>query len=309
MKSYSDDEIIQLLDRIPPIVRERITRPETARIIASIGKSKQLHIDKIGKIAELNRNALLGLIGPAEFVQELIASGISDADAKNIVQQINEQIFKPLRDEELKRGIDAEPKPVTPAPAPAPAPASAAPQAPVAQTPAGQTGSFFRLQNKIQPAPGPRAYTPPPQSPMYRRPDQEDSPLIIKVSPPPVVQQKRIVPVSSVPVVPVADKTEVPPNLPGAMPPRPVAPAAPAVPVTPASSAVLPSARIVAPAVPAMPVAPVAPRPGTPAAPVAPRPMQPVMPAAPAAPKPPAPAPAAPAKPYGVDPYREPIEP
>jgi hypothetical protein len=99
MKNFTNDEITGAIKAAPKIIQEKIAEPsEIASIIRTFQSKYNLHIDVLGIIAELIRNMLVGLVSPEEFLKELIATGISDADAKQIVIEINQKIFVPLRD-------------------------------------------------------------------------------------------------------------------------------------------------------------------------------------------------------------------
>jgi len=175
MKNYSNQDLIQFINQAPPLIQERISNINTALEIAVIGKSKKLHIDQIGKLAELNRNMLLGLIGPDEFLKELVASGVSDADVKQIMTEINQKIFVPLR-EQMRSGAgntqpikSAEPmRPAMPMPSETAfrSPTPANPQLPqrtqqvnasvpryTPPAPPIPTPQHFHLENKIPPRP------------------------------------------------------------------------------------------------------------------------------------------------------------
>lgn len=143
MKKYSDSEILAATKEAPAPVREIVEDVQTAFTIAEIGQRYNFHIDQIGLLAELNRNMLLGLVNPQEFLQELLVAKIPDADAKQIMTEINQKIFVPLRNEMRKEGISAS----VAKPAEAAAP-SAAPRASV-PVPSGTPPRYFHLQNKL----------------------------------------------------------------------------------------------------------------------------------------------------------------
>lgn len=108
MKKYSDAEIIKMTNDAPKPIREVIENVQTALDIAALGQKRGFHIDKIGMLAELNRNMLLGLVSPQEFLQELVTAGIPDKDAREIMAEISQKIFIPLR-EEMRKSGDAKP--------------------------------------------------------------------------------------------------------------------------------------------------------------------------------------------------------
>jgi hypothetical protein len=110
MKKYSDSEILSITQKAPVPIRERIENVQTALTVAEIGQRFNLHIDQIGTIAELNRNMLLGLVNPQEFLNELIAAKVPEKDAREIMTEINQKIFVPLR-EQMRNAPPTEVKP------------------------------------------------------------------------------------------------------------------------------------------------------------------------------------------------------
>lgn len=110
MSRYTDEQIIAAIDNAPEPVRSVIRDIETSRTIGSIGKTYGIHIDTIGKVAELNRNLLIGLMSPAEVLGELIMAGVDTDTAKNILKELNERIFMPVQ---AKMRLGSTPPPVT----------------------------------------------------------------------------------------------------------------------------------------------------------------------------------------------------
>jgi|SRR3989344_949367 len=289
MKRYSDTEIIQRTNTAPQPVRDVIEDVQTALYIAELGQKYSLHIDKIGMLAELNRNMLLGLVGPEEFLQELVAAGIQDKDAREIMTEINQKIFVPLREQMKKRPPTAtEPvKPVAPQMAPsrpmgAPAPLYARPtQAPGVVGPPPQSPSYFHLENKIPAPPKAMQGAVPVRSTQSsgRPPISNSAPLPPKSVLPPRagLDPKRLLEDHEEPHIDIkgaetplqqALRTVLPPaNLPGVITHPPLTPPAPIAPPQP-------------------------PLPPTPPKPIPPTPL--------VSPIPP--------KPYSADPYREPID-
>jgi hypothetical protein len=125
MKHFTDQEIAEALRIAPKTIQDTIFDGQTVAVtVANIGKVQSLHIDQIGIIAELNRNMLLGLVNPQEFLNELIAAKVPEKDAREIMTEINQKIFVPLR-EEMKKGpvvATEPPAEIKPPPAPTPQP-------------------------------------------------------------------------------------------------------------------------------------------------------------------------------------------
>ncbi len=212
MRPYSEDEIISALEKAPPAVQDVATSPATARLIATFGNG--LQIDQIGKVAELNRNMLIGLLSPQELLGELTALGIESAQAQKIMSQINQQIFIPLR-QQMQQGGGTMPKSVSapvpsyqppPVPRPAPPQMSAPPQA------------TFTPPQASSPLP-PRPPVPQPQRPTSLPPTNL----------PGAMQDDHLLPDHSEPHINVAvDRSAPPPPL-----PRPQTPQAPPTPIAP----------------------------------------------------------------------------
>lgn len=161
MKHYTTQELLAISNKVPLPVQEALSSETTITTISNLGVSSKLHIDEIGLIAELNVQMLLGLISPPEFLQELITAGIAEKDAREIMTEINQKIFVPLR-EEMRKGPQQE-KPPMPRPTlpptvpPAPPPPMPPPQAAV---PSYQFPALPRPSRLPPPPPIP---TPPPQ--------------------------------------------------------------------------------------------------------------------------------------------------
>ncbi len=116
MRQYSDQEVESLVQQLPQPIQDSLTGPDMAMKVANIGSRAGLHIDQIGLLAQLNRNLLLGLVRPPEFLQGLLETGISRENANKVIAEINEKIFTPLHDEVMgatKR--EREPNTVAPA--------------------------------------------------------------------------------------------------------------------------------------------------------------------------------------------------
>lgn len=124
MISLTNEQIIAAIDSAPILVQEALRGGETAKIIAGIGVAHHLHIDQIGSLAQINRNLLIGLVAPAEMYGELIEIGVSADEARQIMAEINEKIFVPLRERVRNDSPEAT------APTPKPQAAAVAPPQP-----------------------------------------------------------------------------------------------------------------------------------------------------------------------------------
>ena len=114
MKTITKEVAIQAYQAAPRLIKNIVDSGQTVSTIVEIGKKHNLvHVDVFGKLAKINSYLLLGLTTPEEFLEELVTSGVSDKDAREIVNEINQKIFVPLR-EEMRKSQVAEVKPPQP---------------------------------------------------------------------------------------------------------------------------------------------------------------------------------------------------
>lgn len=302
MRHYSTKELFEINNKAPLSVQEALSSITTITTISNLGDKFKLHVDQIGLVAELNVQMLLGLVGPEEFIKELVAVGIPDMSAKQIIAEINQKIFVPLR-EQLRRQTGSEPRPQASgiqSGGGSQQPTSAAPQAPRVMPPTPPRPASM---------PVPKFYAPPPQSPSYTRPDNQftPSPLVSRIAPLP--------PKAILPRAPEAPSVEAPlvlngggqasvnlierkPEIHHELPPPPPVPAAATPTPLPTSSAETPLQQALRTVLPRPSVASggVGPPSNLPGA----LPPSDIIPPTPKTP----PAPST----SGVDPYREPIE-
>lgn len=120
MKDLSQEEIGRWIDAAPQLVQDSISSSQTEQLLQGIGKQYSLHIDALGLLGKLITYSLVGYIGPDVFFKELVASGISESDARRMMEEVNQKIFLPIRkqEEELSKNVAApsqqQPKPVVP---------------------------------------------------------------------------------------------------------------------------------------------------------------------------------------------------
>ena len=276
-----DESIQEVMQTLPPVIRAYLARGRYTVVAKSLMAKYGLRLDQAGVLEREIMLLLMGIEDPDEFVQALTTEArLAKEIVDGIVQDVNTEIFVPLRAEEMKGG----------------APMVSPPAAPVVPSPAdAQPQKFFHLDNKIPPPrpagaqfavprpPAPAVVPPrPPQAaaPSARPALREVLASVTKV--PQLTDSSRLLEDHEEPHI----EFHTAPQVPRPVLPHPIAPGARA-PFVGAPKAV-------------PPVPPAPPRPAPQAAPVAPVQPKQVTPAA---------APAAPAKPYTADPYREPIEP
>lgn len=240
-----EESFKQVMKTLPPPIRQYLQQGKHSNVANSLTTKYGLHIDQGGTLEREITLLLMGIESPDDFTQTLATEARLDQKIINgIVQDVNEQIFMPLR-EEMRKGAATSASPA-PQPRPSiqhpplqrppvaqiggvprpPAPQQPRPQnvAPMAPRPANvvpppnaaEPAHYFHLDNKIPPAPrmNPSIAPLPPKAilPNSRKllQDHEESHIEFKKTAPP------------------------PPNLPGAMSPPPQTVSKPKVPPPPA---------------------------------------------------------------------------
>mgnify|MGYP001602142788 CR=1 FL=1 len=99
MKNFTDQQIAQRYDDLPEDLKDAIFSVDTTSLVNMVGKKHGLAIDKIGDLANETGMVMLGVTHPNEFIANLADRLEVDKEkARIIAQEINEQIFKPVRD-------------------------------------------------------------------------------------------------------------------------------------------------------------------------------------------------------------------
>ncbi|MCR4333642.1 MAG: hypothetical protein NUV60_01275 [Patescibacteria group bacterium] len=142
-------DIKQLLTEVPPPVRDFFASGKVEIVAKNLMMKNQLRVDQAAVVEREIILLLLGLKNPTEFTQTLIAEAkLSPATINSISQDVNDQIFKPIR-EQLRRQTGSEPRPqASGMRAGAPA-AAVAPQPTGIMAPPPQSPKYFHLENKI----------------------------------------------------------------------------------------------------------------------------------------------------------------
>ena len=210
-----EESIKQIMPMLPLPIRKYLASGQYSVVAQNLMKKYSLHIDQGGILERELMLLLMGIEDPEEFAASLkTEAAIPEAMLQQIMTDINQEVFVPLRQEEMKTGLGAN--------------APAQTQAP---TPSGQSGSqYFHLENKLpsrpsvvrQPADGGGA-----------RPAVQQAPLPPKMNmlrPTPLPSDKKLLADHEEPHIEF--KPPVPPMLPGSnvpVPTQPPPPPAPAV--------------------------------------------------------------------------------
>ena len=99
MKNFTEEQIAQMYDNLPEDLKDAIFGLEMNEIVERIGRENQLNIEQIGNLANETGMVMLGVTHPNEFIANLAERlGVDKEKARIIAQEINEQIFKKVRD-------------------------------------------------------------------------------------------------------------------------------------------------------------------------------------------------------------------
>ncbi len=151
------DDIKQLLTEVPPPIRAVFASGKVEAVAKNLMQKNQLHIDQGAIVEREIILLLLGLKSPGEFTQTLaLEANLNQQTVSGIVQDVNTQIFIPLRDE-MMVGAKTTQQPVRPV---APPPSRSKPVVPAPAQPT----SHFHLENKLPPPVPPTPKAPPPSS-------------------------------------------------------------------------------------------------------------------------------------------------
>jgi hypothetical protein len=149
-----DESVKQVMQTLPPPIRNYLAQGKYTAVAKSLMTKYGLRIDQGGVLEREIMLLLMGIDNPEEFTQALVEEARLDQQVvSGIVQEVNAQIFVPLR-EEMKRGAGAAPVPTRPSAL------SATLQAqPMTAPGATEPPSYFHLQNKlpIRPLNAPRS--------------------------------------------------------------------------------------------------------------------------------------------------------
>jgi hypothetical protein len=95
--------VSEIYNALPLDVQTAMSSVDTIGKMQSIGQKHELHIDQIGELGKETGLVMLGLTHPSAYVKNLTERlNLDRGKATEIARDVNEQIFKPIR-ESLKR--------------------------------------------------------------------------------------------------------------------------------------------------------------------------------------------------------------
>lgn len=236
-----DESVKQVMQTLPPFIRTYLTQGKYTEVAQSLITKYGLRIDQGGILEREIMLLLMGIDNPSEFTQALIEEAkLDQKTVESIVQDVNLQVFVPLRAEERKGSAPpAPPKPVVVPPIKMTEPVNPPPSGSYA--PPLQSPKYINTENTMpmrQNLGGAKAPVPPtPQRSSINQITKSPAPrsdlhdVLAKVMTPPKLLEDHEEP--SIEFKPTTLRPPV--NLPGALPPQ-VVPPAQSAPVAPYSS-------------------------------------------------------------------------
>lgn len=116
----SNDDIYKKIKSLPQDIQDAYFSDDFAQKILDIGKKNGLTMDKVGIFGDEIRNVMLGIIQTSDFIKN-IADGldIDKEKAKSMAEEVNQQIFQPIKASLRKvHGLPEKPKTTPPANSP-----------------------------------------------------------------------------------------------------------------------------------------------------------------------------------------------
>lgn len=112
--TITKEQVLNAYNNAPAIVRAVFNADLTTQIIVGMRAKFQLHIDSAGILGKEVGYLLLGLTDPNKFIDHLKSQNFSEQTVNEIVKEVNQKIFVPLR-EEMRKGSSAAAQPPRPA--------------------------------------------------------------------------------------------------------------------------------------------------------------------------------------------------
>jgi hypothetical protein len=98
MKNYDQNQYVEIFYKLPPEIKDVVAASATTEHLFKIGQKHSLHIDKVGIMTDLAFDVMMGIVASKNFVSELQKElGISALDASTLARDIDENVFKPIK--------------------------------------------------------------------------------------------------------------------------------------------------------------------------------------------------------------------
>jgi restriction endonuclease len=96
---YTQEQIDAMFAELPSDVKDAMSSVDTVHVMADIQKKYNLHIDQAGELSTDAALLMVGAIKPQEFIGQIESQAhIPRETAKQIAAEVNEKIFRPVRE-------------------------------------------------------------------------------------------------------------------------------------------------------------------------------------------------------------------
>jgi hypothetical protein len=96
---YTKDQLYNFFEELPGDVKEAMSSVETTRIILDMQKKYAFHVDQTGSLSNEILLLSLGLTPPQKFSENIEKRmRISPDVAQKVTVEVNEKIFRPIRE-------------------------------------------------------------------------------------------------------------------------------------------------------------------------------------------------------------------
>jgi len=115
MQKYTPQQYNDILYKLPQEIRDVVISLDTSRRLYTLGDKHKLQIDQIGIMHDITMDTMMGIIASKNIIDEVAENcNISRADAGLVVHDIDEEVFKPIKELMVKLYSGGAPfKPVT----------------------------------------------------------------------------------------------------------------------------------------------------------------------------------------------------
>jgi len=103
-----DEQMAVLMTELPEPIQRFLQSPERDAVSLRLTQKHGLHADVAATFERAYLYMLLGVYTPDEFVHELRKGGVDDTTIRGLATDVNEQVFKRLREQEKQSSDRAE---------------------------------------------------------------------------------------------------------------------------------------------------------------------------------------------------------
>lgn len=115
MQKYSTDQYNKIFYSLPKEIQDIVVAYSTTEKLYEIGQTHKLHIDQIGVMNDVAFDVMMGITSTKNMVAELAKElQIPELEASKIAFDVDEQIFKPIK--EIMKKVYGDGSPMRPKP-------------------------------------------------------------------------------------------------------------------------------------------------------------------------------------------------